>query len=80
MIDLSADQMERIHLMSMDDCGEVWDLSANDCTALRALLDSHDRMTQALSDLLDTVEAGDNDDAFVRAAQEALANAKKGYR
>ena len=43
-----ADQMERLHMMSMDDCGETWDLSAADCAAVKAVLDSHDRLMEAL--------------------------------
>ncbi len=48
MSEAFAEQLNRVHLMSMDDCGETWDLSTNDCAAIRAVLESHDRLAKAL--------------------------------
>ena len=46
------EQLSRLHMMADDD-GETWDLSRNDQAALRAVVNSHAALTNAIRKFLD---------------------------
>ena len=75
--EIFADQMSRVHLMSEDDCGETWDLSSSDCAALKALLDSHGELLEALEALMAMVPVQHREHPAYEKAMRALAKARQ---